>query len=41
MTIYLPTALATKLRVKCARERMSLSGAVELALEAWLKRSEK
>lgn len=37
INLYVPEALATKLRVRCARERRSLSDAVAAALEAWLE----
>ena len=35
--VYLPAALATELRVRCARERRSLSDAVTAAVEAWAR----
>jgi plasmid stability protein len=34
MVVYLPPELATELRVRCARERRSLSDAVTAAVEA-------
>lgn len=34
---YLPPDLATELRVRCARERRSLSDAVTAAVEAWAR----
>jgi hypothetical protein len=37
LNCYVPADLATKLRVRCAVERRSLSDAVVAALEAWLK----
>jgi hypothetical protein len=37
IVIYIPTELATDLRVRCARERRSLSDAVTTALEKWAK----
>jgi hypothetical protein len=37
LNLYVPSDLATKLRVRCAVERRSLSDAVVAALEAWLK----
>lgn len=39
MVIYLPPELATELRVRCARERRSLSDATTAAVEAWLRAS--
>ena len=35
--VYLPADLATELRVRCARERRSLSDAVTAAVEAWAR----
>lgn len=35
VVVYLPPELATELRVRCARERRSLSDAVTAAVEAW------
>lgn len=35
VVVYLPPALATELRVRCARERRSLSDAVTEAVAAW------
>ena len=37
MVVYLPPELATELRVRCARERRSLSDAVTAAVEAWTR----
>jgi hypothetical protein len=37
MVVYLPPELATELRVRCARERRSLSDAVTAAVEAWAR----
>lgn len=37
VTCYLPPKLAEKLRVKCARERRSLSDALTYAVETWLQ----
>ncbi len=37
MVVYLPAELATELRVRCARERRSLSDAVTAAVEAWAR----
>lgn len=35
LVVYVPEELATRLRVRCAEERRSLSEAVTEALEAW------
>jgi hypothetical protein len=37
VVVYLPTDLATDLRVRCARERRSLSDAMTAAVEAWAR----
>ncbi len=37
VAVYLPPELAAELRVRCARERRSLSDAVTAAVEAWLR----
>ena len=37
MAVYLPPELAAELRVRCARERRSLSDAVTTAVEAWVR----
>jgi hypothetical protein len=37
LVVYLPPELATELRVRCARERRSLSDAVTAAVEAWAR----
>lgn len=37
VVVYLPPDLATELRVRCARERRSLSDAVTAAVEAWAR----
>ena len=39
MVTYLPPELATELRVRCARERRSLSDAVTVAVAEWLQAS--
>ncbi len=39
MVVYLPPELATELRVRCARERRSLSDAVTAAVETWARGS--
>lgn len=39
VAIYLPPELAAELRVRCARERRSLSDAVTAAVETWLRSS--
>jgi Ribbon-helix-helix protein, copG family len=38
LAIYLPPAVAEDLRVRCARERRSISDAVTEAVTMWLKR---
>lgn len=40
VAIYLPPELAAELRVRCARERRSLSDGVTTAVEAWLRSAE-
>jgi hypothetical protein len=37
LAIYLPPSVAEELRVRCARERRSVSDAVTEAVTAWLK----
>ena len=37
VVVYLPPELATELRVRCARERRSLSDAVTAAVESWAR----
>jgi hypothetical protein len=37
LVVYLPPELATELRVRCAKERRSLSDAVTAAVEAWAR----
>lgn len=37
VTVYLPGDLATELRVKCARERRSMSDALTAAVERWVR----
>jgi hypothetical protein len=37
LAIYLPPNVAEELRVRCARERRSISDAVTEAVSAWLK----
>ena len=37
LAIYLPPDVAEELRVRCARERRSISDAVTEAVSAWLK----
>lgn len=37
VAVYLPPELAAELRVRCARERRSLSDAVTAAVEAWVR----
>lgn len=38
IAVYLPPKLAEELRVKCARQRQSLSDAVTYAVAAWVIR---
>jgi len=41
VSVYLPPALAQGLRVRCAKERRSVSDAVTAAVRAWLGRGAK
>ena len=36
LSVHLPVALAARLRERCAKEHRKMSGAVILAVEAWL-----
>lgn len=38
MAIYLPPELAEELRIRCAKERRSLSDAITHAVEEWVRR---
>lgn len=37
VAVYLPPELAEELRVRCAKERRSLSDAITHAVEAWVR----
>lgn len=37
LAIYVPPELAERVRVRCAKDRRSISDAVTVALEAWMK----
>jgi metal-responsive CopG/Arc/MetJ family transcriptional regulator len=37
ITIYMPKAVATALRVRCARQRRSRSDAITVAVQEWLR----